>query len=155
VHIRWAVVAVLAVLAGCGNDPVPPARSAVAPGTLAPSTLAGSASAPASSAAAQPAAAQPAANPLVIPAGVTAGIVVFDRQTGGFTYEQNAAMRFRSASLVKLLIVLDHLWGSSDVPAGDRARLDLMLRASDDAAATYFWRRNGSRAVVTRMAARL
>jgi hypothetical protein len=91
----------------------------------------------------------------VVPAGVTAGIVVFDRQTGQFVYNVNPAHRFRSASLVKLLIVLDHLWGRTAVPAADRAALDIMLRASDDTAATTFWKRNGQRAVVSRMVTRL
>jgi hypothetical protein len=86
---------------------------------------------------------------------VTAGIVVFDRQTGEFVYSVNPDHRFRSASLVKLLIVADHLWGKDAVPAADRTQLDLMLRSSDDAAATRFWKRNGQRAVVSRMVARL
>jgi hypothetical protein len=81
--------------------------------------------------------------------------VVFDRQTAAFVYNVNPALRFRSASLVKLLIVVDHLWGKDAVPTADRPQLDVMLRASDDAAATRFWKRNGQRAVVSRMVARL
>jgi hypothetical protein len=95
---------------------------------------------------------------VAVPAGVTAGIAVFDRRTGAFTVQQQATHRFRSASLVKLLIVLDYLWNRGPgyaIPAADRDRLDVMLRGSDDAAATYFWRGAGQRAVVTRMVGRL
>jgi hypothetical protein len=89
---------------------------------------------------------------------VTAGIAVFDRQTGTFTEQRNVTYRFRSASLVKLLIALDYLWNrgpSYAVAAADRARFDLMLRSSDDDAASYFWGLAGSGAVVTRMVGRL
>jgi hypothetical protein len=89
---------------------------------------------------------------------MTAGIAVFDRQTGRFTEMRNMTYRFRSASLVKLLIALDYLWNRGPtyaVAPGDRARFDLMLRSSDDDAASYFWGLAGSGAVVTRMVARL
>jgi hypothetical protein len=59
---------------------------------------------------------------------------------------------------VKLLIALDTLWNLSPgypMPAADRAKLDLMLRSSDDDAASYFYRRNGSAEVVKRMVTRL
>jgi hypothetical protein len=139
---------VLGLLAGCGGSPGAQAGTAASP-TVAPS----SAPPPSSPA---PTSASPSAPPSpAIPARVSAGIVVFDRQTGQFVYNVNPALRFRSASLVKLLIVLDHLWGKDAVPAADRPQLDIMLRASDDAAATRFWKRNGQRAVVSRMVTRL
>jgi hypothetical protein len=90
-----------------------------------------------------------------VPAGVAASVVVFDRQTGEFVYSLAPSTSYRSASLVKLLIVLDVTWSARAVPVGDRDRLDVMLRSSDDAAATFFWRRGGQRALVTRMAQRL
>jgi hypothetical protein len=92
-----------------------------------------------------------------IPAGVTAGVAVFDRQTGTFTEQINSAAQFRSASVVKLLIALDLLWDRApdSLSAADRSRVDTMLRGSDDAAASYFWAANGSGAIVDRMVARL
>lgn len=137
-----ALVLVLAgVVAGCGSGaehgPV------AVPATAPPPSVAVSSAAP------------PAVPAPAVPAGVAAGVVVFDRQTGGFVYNLAPATRFRSASLVKLLIVLDVTWNSNSVPPADRDRLDVMLRASDDAAATFFWRRGGQRAVVTRMVERL
>ncbi|MFI9542586.1 hypothetical protein ACIHAR_01135 [Streptomyces sp. NPDC052016] len=92
-----------------------------------------------------------------VPAGVTAGVAVFDRQTGTFTEQLNSAGQFRSASVVKLLIALDLLWnrGPDALPAADRARIDTMLRGSDDAAASTFWANNGSGAIIDRMVARL
>jgi len=143
-----AVLAVLGLLAGCAGEPA--ARSAVAPRaepSAAPVPSAPPTATPTPSPSAPPAPA--------IPAKVTAGIVVFDRQTGAFVYNVNPAHRFRSASLVKLLIVLDLLWGKDTVPAADRPQLDIMLRSSDDAAATRFWKRNGQRDIVARMMKRL
>jgi len=92
-----------------------------------------------------------------VPAGVTAGVAVFDRQTGTFTEQLNSAGQFRSASVVKLLIALDVLWNRSPdaLPAADRARIDTMLRGSDDGAASTFWANNGSGAIVDRMVTRL
>ncbi|SEP95920.1 hypothetical protein SAMN04487983_1002275 [Streptomyces sp. yr375] len=93
-----------------------------------------------------------------VPPGVTAGVAVFDRQTATFTEQLNPRTRFRSASVVKLLIALDHLWNRGpdySLPAADRARFDAMLRASDDTSASYYWAQNGGSAIVDRMVARL
>ncbi|MEV7510335.1 hypothetical protein AB0O57_20535 [Streptomyces sp. NPDC091201] len=100
---------------------------------------------------------RPAAAQAEVPAGVTAGVAVFDRQTGTFTEQLNTSTQFRSASVVKLLIALDVLWNRSPdaLPAADRARIDTMLRGSDDTAASTFWANNGSGAIVDRMVARL
>jgi hypothetical protein len=140
------------LLSGCAGTSGARTDVAGAP-TESPSSAPSSAS---PSPSPSPTSASPAPPPApVVPAGVTAGIVVFDRQTGQFLYNINPAHRFRSASLVKLLIVLDLLWGKDSVPAADRGQLDIMLRSSDDAAATRFWKRGGQRAVVSRMVSRL
>ena len=100
----------------------------------------------------------PARAAIVVPAGVTAGIAVFDRQTGAFTEQQNVDLQFRSASVVKLLLALDYLWDRGPdyaVPAADRTRLDAMLRSSDDDAASYYWVQGGYEQVINRMAPRL
>ncbi|MCX4825464.1 hypothetical protein OG883_37555 [Streptomyces sp. NBC_01142] len=93
-----------------------------------------------------------------VPPGVTAGVAVFDRQTGTFTEQLNAGTQFRSASVVKLLLALDYLWNRGpgySIPAADRARLDPMLRSSNDSAASYYWQSNGGPAIVQRMVTRL
>ncbi|WP_329286219.1 hypothetical protein [Streptomyces sp. NBC_00691] len=92
-----------------------------------------------------------------VPAGVTAGVAVFDRQTGTFTEQLAPDARFRSASVVKLLIALDVLWNRSPdtLPAADRTRLDVMLRGSQDAAASHYWSAYGGPAIVERMVTRL
>ncbi|MFI8193445.1 hypothetical protein ACIF8T_32510 [Streptomyces sp. NPDC085946] len=93
-----------------------------------------------------------------VPAGVVAAVAVFDRQTGTFTEQLDTTRQFRAASVVKLLIALDHLWDRGpayDIPSADRARLDAMLRSSDDTAANHYWAQNGQGAIVDRMAARL
>jgi len=95
---------------------------------------------------------------VVVPAGVTAGIVIYDRQSATFVVQQKASWRFRSASLVKLMIALDYFWNKGPayaVPAADKPKLDVMLRSSDDTAATALWKANGSREVVIRMVQRL
>jgi hypothetical protein len=134
------------VLIACGAPPRRFAAPSATPSALSPS--------PSTSAPASPSA---AASP-VIPPGVVAGIAVYDRQTATFTEAHNATTRFRSASLVKLLIALDYLWDRRPgyvVAPADRAWFDLMLRSSDDSAASYFWGRAGSGAVVSRMVSRL
>ncbi|MEV7283453.1 hypothetical protein AB0O01_02590 [Streptomyces sp. NPDC093252] len=136
--LRAAVCAtVLAALVGATVSPAVPASPA----------------APASAGSPAPARAARAE----VPAGVTAGVAVFDRRTGTFTEQLNPGGRFRSASVVKLLIALDLLWGRSPdtLPAADRARMDSMLRGSDDSAASTFWAANGGGAIVDRMVARL
>jgi hypothetical protein len=156
----FAICAVAVLAAGCGNGSG--ARWTGAPAdSPAPSYSAGDDTSPVPSAAAspaRPASGSPSAAAAAVPAGVTAGVAVFDRQSGTFAYERNVTMRFRSASLVKLLIALDYLWDRGPaytIPATDRPRLDLMLRSSDDGAASHFWGLAGSGAVVTRMVGRL
>ena len=106
-----------------------------------------------------PAAAAPGGAPaIVVPAGVTAAVAVYDRTTGSFTEQRDTARQVRAASVVKLLIALDYLWNlgpNYEVPAADRTRFDAMLRGSDDAAASAFWSRGGGAAIVTRMVGRL
>ncbi|WP_434099764.1 hypothetical protein [Streptomyces minutiscleroticus] len=92
-----------------------------------------------------------------VPVGVTAGVAVFDRQTGAFTEQFNATATFRSASVVKLLLALDFLWNLSpgSIPDADRARLDAMLSSSQDDAANHYWSTYGGPAIVDRMITRL
>jgi len=86
------------------------------------------------------------AAPVRADTGTTVGYAVFDRVTGRFTAQSNASTRFRSASIVKLLIALDYLWGGNGPAAGDPRRpgLDKMLSSSDDGAASDFWLQLGT-----------
>ncbi|MET8144166.1 hypothetical protein ABZU32_27990 [Sphaerisporangium sp. NPDC005288] len=93
-----------------------------------------------------------------VPAGTTAGYMVFDRTTRATTLAHNIHGRFRSASVVKILIALDHLQSrrpGQAIPAADQRLLRDMLRSSDDDAASEFWRRGGRRAIIDRMVRRL
>ncbi|MGY1499541.1 hypothetical protein ACW4TU_23665 [Streptomyces sp. QTS52] len=92
-----------------------------------------------------------------VPAGVTAGVAVFDRTTGTFTERLNETMRFRSASVVKLLITLDYLRTRDPrtLSTADRTRLDSMLRSSDDNAASYYWSLGGRTAIIDRTVTQL
>ncbi|MGW2256273.1 hypothetical protein ACWCXE_00035 [Streptomyces sp. NPDC001780] len=116
-----------------------------------PATLPGTATTPGPAAA-------PRSGTVEVPPEVTAGVAVFDRRTGAFTEQLNPHLRFRSASVVKLLIALDHAWERGPrytLTPADRARFDVMLRASDDAAASRYWSANGGPAIVDRMVSRL
>ncbi|MFI0135183.1 hypothetical protein [Streptomyces luteogriseus] len=89
-----------------------------------------------------------------IPPGVTAGVAVYDREAGRFTEQVDDSAQFRSASVVKLLLALDFLWDRGPdytIPAADRARLEPMLRGSDDDAADYYWSTYGGSAIIERM----
>ncbi|MEW2806493.1 hypothetical protein AB0929_05110 [Streptomyces massasporeus] len=89
-----------------------------------------------------------------IPPGVTAGVAVYDREAGRFTEQVNDSAPFRSASVVKLLLTLDFLWDRGPdytIPPADRARLEPMLRGSDDDAADYYWSTYGGSAIIKRM----
>ncbi|TDO69077.1 hypothetical protein EV651_101114 [Kribbella sp. VKM Ac-2571] len=95
---------------------------------------------------------------MTVPQTLTAGVAVFDREAGQFVHQQDADRQFRSASVVKLLIALDFLWDRGpeyDVPPGDQERLGVMLRSSDDDAASYYWEQLGGAAIVDRMVERL
>lgn len=95
---------------------------------------------------------------MTLPQTLTAGIAVFDREAGQFVHQQDADRQFRSASVVKLLIALDFFWDRGpgyDVPPADRERLDVMLRSSDDDAASYYWEQLGGATIVDRMVERL
>ncbi|MGW6548567.1 hypothetical protein ACWGBH_37845, partial [Streptomyces massasporeus] len=89
-----------------------------------------------------------------IPPGVTAGVAVYDRETGRFTEQVDDSAQFRSASVVKLLLALDFLWDRGPdytIPPADRARLEPMLRGSDDDAADHYWSTYGGSAIIKRM----
>src|SRR5688572_18558907 len=89
-----------------------------------------------------------AAAPPRVPAGTTAAWVVFDRQAGRFVAVRNAHRKYRSASVVKILIAIDYLERRKAVPAADAKLLKVMLRASDDDAATAFWNRQGKGQII-------
>jgi len=153
--MRLAVVLLCVALSTAGCGTAAPAWVDGAPSVAPPASSAP----PVSPAPAGPSpSTSPSAKAPAIPAGITAGIAVFDRQTGTFTEQVHVTTRFRSASLVKLLIALDYLWNRGPgyaVPAADRPRLDIMLRSSDDNAASYFWKAGGADQIVTRMVTRL
>ncbi|WP_202797112.1 hypothetical protein [Kribbella flavida] len=100
----------------------------------------------------------PSESPTVVPPGVVAGAAVYDRRAGRFTDQLNQDHQFRSASVVKLLIALDLLWDRGpayELGPADGERLDVMLRSSDDDAASHYWDELGGGDLVDRMAARL
>ncbi|MFG1968730.1 hypothetical protein ACGFJC_05365 [Nonomuraea fuscirosea] len=95
------------------------------------------------------------AAPPRVPAGTTAAWVVFDRQAGKIVATRNAHRKYRSASVVKILIAIDYLERRKSVPAADARLLRIMLRSSDDDAASTFWDRLGKGQIIVRQARRL
>ncbi|MEV4289761.1 hypothetical protein AB0K40_30015 [Nonomuraea bangladeshensis] len=102
-----------------------------------------------------PPAAATAAGPPRVPVGTTAAWVVFDRQAGRFVAARNAHRKYRSASVVKILIAIDYLERRKSVPRADADLLKVMLRASDDDAASTLWDRGGKGQIIVRTARRL
>ncbi|GIH76753.1 hypothetical protein [Planobispora longispora] len=90
-----------------------------------------------------------------VPPGTAAGYVVYDRQAGRIVAHRSAHRKFRSASVVKILIAIDYLESHRSVPRRDQALLRDMLRVSDDAAATAFWNRGGRGGIISRTARKL
>ncbi|MER6945069.1 hypothetical protein ABT294_13685 [Nonomuraea sp. NPDC000554] len=120
---------------------------------LAAGCLAGAPASPAS-AAPSSAPARAAQSPRV-PAGTTAAWLVFDRKAGRIVATRNPHRKFRSASVVKILIAIDYLESGASVPPADAGLLKVMLRSSDDDAASTFWNRRGKGAIIQRMARKL
>lgn len=148
IRIALAIVSLVAgSMAGCGADGE---ASRGAPAEVAP--LAASVS---PSASASASVAPTPAQTVALPAGVTAGVAVYDRTAAAFTVQHNVEQRFRSASLVKLFIAIDYLWSRETVAASERKQLDLMLSRSDDNAASHFYDLGGRSAIIARMNQRL
>jgi hypothetical protein len=90
--------------------------------------------------------------------GTSVSFVVMEGTSGEIWAARDAHAQYRSASLVKLLIALDYFDSRGpgvEIPAGDRALLEPMLRSSDDEAASELWARDGWETIVARMADRL
>ncbi|WP_062438702.1 hypothetical protein [Herbidospora daliensis] len=96
--------------------------------------------------------AKTAPKPVSVPSGVTTGYVVYDRLQKKVTVSRNVHKRFRSASVVKLMIAIDHL---ERVKKPNLALLKPMLRVSDDDAATRLWSLGGQGKIIQRVAAKL
>ncbi|MER6989607.1 hypothetical protein ABT337_23300 [Saccharopolyspora hirsuta] len=91
------------------------------------------------------------------PSDVTTGYVVVDADSGETKAKDNEHHKFRSASLVKLLIAIDYLekLDGAEIPAEDRALLEPMLRSSNDDAASVFWVRGGQQEIIERMVSKI
>ncbi|MFC0543014.1 hypothetical protein [Kutzneria chonburiensis] len=96
------------------------------------------------------------AQTLTVPDGISAGIMVYDRNTNSVELQYNAHQQFRSASVVKLMIALDYLeTNGTNVPEVDLVQLQPMLRSSDDDAASYLWVKDGWETIVQRVVAKV
>ncbi|AXB48850.1 hypothetical protein A4R43_27795 [Amycolatopsis albispora] len=101
--------------------------------------------------------APPAVAAIDLPPGMTASYVVLDRASGKKVADGEHE-RFRSASVVKVLIALDYLetlGAGREIPPADAALMQPMLRSSANDPASELWARGGYGAVVDRMVAKL
>ncbi|MFC3981699.1 hypothetical protein [Streptosporangium jomthongense] len=92
-----------------------------------------------------------------LPADRSTAYMVYDRVTGT-SVRSEEHKRFRSASLVKLLIALDYLetlGPGTAVPTADAQLLQSMLRSSKDNAASALWERGGWETIVSRMVTKI
>ncbi|MCP3798287.1 class A beta-lactamase-related serine hydrolase [Allokutzneria sp. A3M-2-11 16] len=85
--------------------------------------------------------------------GATVSAQVFDRRNGTSLFEEVADRRFRSASLVKLMIAIDALDRGTHGPTS--TKMTQMLSLSHDAAASEMWVAGGGSKIVRRVAAKL
>lgn len=90
--------------------------------------------------------------------GAEVAIAYLDRATGTYVDNGNHA-QFATASIVKLFIADDLLFGMGDNPTAGLGAVNLdelhtMLRSSDDAAADTLWWENGNSDIVARVAVR-
>jgi hypothetical protein len=114
-----------------------------------------------SPAAAGPVSAEDLGSLVPVPSGVITSFAVYDREEEDFTVVRQPHVRFRTASVVKLLIALDYLIQHDPVldleqASTDEQRMDIlalrtMLRGSWDYAASVFWVRGGFTDIVNRM----
>jgi hypothetical protein len=81
----------------------------------------------------------------------TVGIAVLDRLTGTLATNDAGALAFNSASLSKLLTVVDALTGPAEVTESDRQRIVAALGPSDDDAMNTLWSRFGGQEGITRV----
>jgi hypothetical protein len=89
--------------------------------------------------------------------GADITVAVLDRNTGQLI-TNHSGTTIAIASVVKLFIADDLLLQVSkdqtELSPDDRAKLDVMLRSSDDGAAEQFWNRSGGSAIISRVVAR-
>jgi hypothetical protein len=91
--------------------------------------------------------------------GMTAGVAVLDLSTGELVQNGNGRRQFYSASLAKLLLVVDMLdrrrTNGLTIPASDLELVGRALRASDDDAMNALWGTYGGPSAIDRVAAQL
>ncbi len=92
------------------------------------------------------------------PLGSTASHVVVDDASGVVESQDNEHLKFRAASVVKLLIALDHLERldpGTPIAEDDRLLLQPMLRSSNDDVATALWAAGGGTEIIERAVAKI
>lgn len=86
-------------------------------------------------------------------AGADITLLIKDRNTGRIVSNGNGRS-IVIASVVKLFIADDLLFGGDPLSPEDVGNFQSMLRSSDDSAAEVFWNRGGGSSIITRVAER-
>ena len=76
---------------------------------------------------------------------------VLDRRTGTMAGSPNANTPQRTASMIKAWLASDYLRRNPDPSRSNLSQLSLMIRNSDNNAASYFWGLDGKAASITRL----
>ncbi|MER7003053.1 hypothetical protein ABT297_08400 [Dactylosporangium sp. NPDC000555] len=94
---------------------------------------------------------------LLHPAPVTVDATGFwswtllDRRTGATVGSANANTAQRTASMIKAWLASDYLSRNPNPSQSNLSQLSLMIRSSDNAAASHFWGLNGKSASISRL----
>ncbi|GAA0737616.1 hypothetical protein Drose_00895 [Dactylosporangium roseum] len=76
---------------------------------------------------------------------------VLDRRTGEMAGSANAATTQRTASMIKAWLASDYLRRTTNPSQSNLRQLSIMIRNSDNTAASYFWGLNGRAASIARL----
>ncbi|GGM64052.1 hypothetical protein ACFFX1_30645 [Dactylosporangium sucinum] len=76
---------------------------------------------------------------------------VLDRRTGEIAGSANAATTQRTASMIKAWLAADYLRRTANPSQSNLRQLSVMIRSSDNNAASYFWGLDGKSASITRL----
>jgi hypothetical protein len=144
--LSLAAVVLVAPTLATSVTPIPTTDPAIA--VLAPPPISAEPLPAAGAAAAMVAAASKAK-----PANMTLGTAVLDMETGEI--EDDGTDQFYSASLSKLMLIVDMLDRNVDMPASTVTAINRALSLSDDNAMNMLWTKYGGPAAMTRVAENL
>jgi hypothetical protein len=91
---------------------------------------------------------------LALPDGMSAGVVVYDREKNKVVVKSGEDVKFRTTSITKLLLAIDYLKTTAPSKLDDatRSQLNAMLSSNEDNLTTKLYRQGGKDQYVQRLA---